>query len=511
MVIWLLCCVVVFGLSLRGPCAADDSIQPGGMIDSYFARYWAKLGVRPKTTTTDAEFLRRVTLDVAGRIPTAAEARQFLNDKNPSKRQLAIERLVESPEAARHLANVLRRMWLPQTDVPPHDHLGDELEQWLTAELVRRRPYDKLVQAVLSASGGVDGDMRGNSEHPAPATFVTANDARPEELAANVTREFLGANLECAQCHDHPFASWTQSDFWQTAAFFVPSDDGQELPSVMIPERNEAVTARLWTGQKLDWPVSRDRLTGRRVFARWAASSQNEYFARNAVNRLWAYYVGTPLHEPIDDLSAWRNSPHAELLDKVARDFCEHDFDLQGLIKAIVASRVYQLGATLQADEIGDQQQPHFSVGRVRELTGEQLYDSIRVATGRPTLRSDLDASNLLIERAQFVDKFTATNAADARRSVVQSLQLMNGPIVAKLVSPADCPLVTVAVESPFLNDRSRVELLYISMLSRMPADEESAPLQQVLSTAISTDDLRVSVSDICWAMINSVEFNTNH
>lgn len=499
----LLCCIAFCG-SLH---AQSPAVKMAATINRHFEGYWLSSGTTPAPATTDAEFLRRVTLDLVGRIPTAAELRSFLADPNPHKREQAIERLAESPQAARHMALVLRRMWLPQTDVVPHNHLGDELESWLASELQQRTPYDQLAKAVLTATPG-ENDARDS----APATFLLANEMRPEDLASNATREFLGANLECAQCHDHPFASWTKDNFWQTAAFFVSAEATEEPPTLAIPDTEDSVRPELWTGEKLHWPTEQDRSTGRKLFANWIASRENTYFSRNVVNRMWAYYFGLPLHRPIDDLSSIEASQHFELLDALARDFTEGGCDLVSLSRALTLSRVYQLASYTSPEELssGDDDET-FSRARVRCLSGEQLYDSLLIATGRPVLSPDLASDQLLTERRHFVDDFFSPMSATPRRSVVQSLRLMNGPVVTRLTDPASCPLVLVASDGPFMDDQARVELMVLSILGRKPDEGEQHVMQRQLVGASSSDQQQKALGGICWALLNTVEFNTNH
>lgn len=504
--------VIVVSLGAIGPmvvCRGEVATPSEGaaLINRHFEEHWAARHIEPASPADDATFLRRATLDLIGRTPTLGETRQFLGSSNADKRRDLIERLLRQPAHARHFASVWRRIWLPQTQAPPHDYLADEFEHWLALEFQSRTSYDEIVRRLLSAASPPQSAV--SSHRPgAPKTFLLANEMRPEELAANASRELLGVNLECAQCHDHPFASWKRQQFWQAAAFFVNSDVSAEAPEIPIPDSSETASAQVWTGDQLDWVSSDEASSPRRVFAEWTTSSTNPYFARNAVNRLWHHLLGAPLCEPIDDLSSADQSPHAELLDKLATALAAHDFDLRFVTQAIMESRTYQLNGPRTEES---RSQSDFDVAAVRSMSGEQLYDSLELATGRPALQLDLDSPERLLQRRQFVDAFQANSLERPKRSVVQSLALMNGVAVAELTDSEQCPTVAVVAEGPFTSDSQRVEFLYKTILSRDPSPEESDSLVKLLEDARRRDALKPALADIVWAMLNSVEFNTNH
>jgi hypothetical protein len=310
--------------------------------------------------------------------------------------------LLRRPAHARHFAAVWRCIWLPQTETPPHDYLRDELDEWVTVQFQSGASYDRIVRQLLSVAPPAS--PAGNAERQTtPVTFLLANDMRPEELAANTTRELLGVNLECAECHDHPFAAWKREQFWQTAAFFARGASSQAIPNIAIPDSGQTVAAQVWTGESIAWPDDRDAATPRHVLAQWVTSPRNPLFAQNAVNRLWAYLLGAALCEPVDDLTSAGEGPHAELLAELADQFVSHGFDVDFLTQAILESRVYQLsaGQSRETPESSD-----FSAAAVRSLSGEQLFDSLQVATGRALVQADLESAERLLGRRRFVDAF---------------------------------------------------------------------------------------------------------
>jgi hypothetical protein len=206
-------------------------------IDQHLAQGWEASNATPAPVVDDAGFVRRAYLDLAGRIPTAAESRAFLADKTPDKRSLLVRRLIGSGAYARHMAGFWRRTWVPQSETGEYSRLAEEIEDWLAPRLRAKASYDQLATELLLPR------ERSAQEGPWRFFYAAAN-YQPENLAASTTRSFLGVNLDCAQCHDHPFASWTREQFWQTAAFFAkPSDlpDGPKL-EIVVAETESKVT-----------------------------------------------------------------------------------------------------------------------------------------------------------------------------------------------------------------------------------------------------------------------------
>ena len=208
-------------------------------IDNRIEAGWKGQGVTPAAITSDSEFLRRVSLDLVGRIPTIAEVRGFLADDKPQKRERLVDRLLSSPEFAHHAATILRRMWIPQTDTQEFKRLIFDYESWLARRLRERAPFDELVRQQLCVPvNGMAVPINPDGDEIGSSAFSAVSDMKPEILAANTARAFQGINIDCAQCHDHPFARWTREQFWQTAAFFT-------RPSTDVAQPNAALTILL--------------------------------------------------------------------------------------------------------------------------------------------------------------------------------------------------------------------------------------------------------------------------
>lgn len=486
--------------------ADNDPAVLASRIDKHLETRWLAEKVKPALPADDAAFARRVYLDLVGRIPIVAEVREFLDDKTTDKRAKLVARLLSSAASARHMATFWRREWIPQADTPQFANLADDFENWLATKLRDGTPYDRIARDLLTAA-------RVKTRSGTPTTFLVASESKPENLAANTTRAFLGINLDCAQCHDHPFAKWTRDQFWETAAFFArPTMPGGATPArieLTIPNTQKTVAPRLLTDREPKWPAALDPDTGRTVLGEWVTAKDNPYFAKNAVNRVWANLFGTGLVEPLDDLSGQSPATHPELLEDLARAFADSGFDLKYLTTAIVLTKAYQLSSIVPTGGSSDPRL--FARSAVRGLTGEQLYDSLRVAAGMPADREDLDPTTGPRERKRFADKFRVERAGAAQRSILQSLSLMNGKLTAELTDVAKTPTLRAITDAPFLDTKGKVESLYLAALGRKPNDDELGPLVKYVDKGGADGDAKKALADILWALLNSAEFNTNH
>ncbi|MBP3953745.1 DUF1549 domain-containing protein [Gemmata sp. G18] len=484
---------------------ADSRPDPGALaakIDARLAAGWERAKVAPAPVIDDATFARRAYLDLVGRIPTAAEARGFVADRAPNKRAELVRQLVGTGAHTRHAAAFWRRTWVPQSETGEYSRLAEEIEDWLAERLRSNTPYDKLAIELLAPPE--------RAERTGPwRFFYSASEYLPENLAASTTRAFLGVNLDCAQCHDHPFARWTRDQFWQTAAFFAkPTEEGPL--ELAVPNTKRTATPVFLSDEEPKWPERVAPSTGPRALAAWVTARDNPYFAKNAANRLWAEFFGTGLIEPLDDLSGQNPASHPELLDELARAFADSGFDLKYLTTALATTHAYQLASTAPRGKAPSDPRL-FARAPVRGLTGVQLYDSLRVAAGYPPERSDLDPAEAARERRRFAGRFRIDRPAEAERSVTQSLALINGQVAADLTDPARSPALVAAADAPFLDARGRVETLFFAALGRPPAAEELAQLVRHVESGGAHKDPKGALGDVFWALLNSSEFNTNH
>jgi hypothetical protein len=337
-------------------------------------------------------------------------------------------------------------------------------------------------------------------------------------LASSTARLFLGVKLECAQCHDHPFAKWNRTQFWEYAAFFtdVPQPARQNQPPVRGPRgeinilgTDKVVKARFLDGKEPTWKDARTRPT----LVEWMTAADNPFFARAAVNRMWTCFFGVGLIDQSDGPADENPSPYTELLDELARQFVAHKYDMKFLIRAITASQTYQ-----RASAVSDPSQQDlrwFARMPLRGLSPEQLFDSLAVATEyQDTGSADPRASFFggpQSPRAQFLAKFVAQEQkTDYQTSILQALYLMNNDFIANQTSrEKNRTLATLAEQRT--GTARKVESLYLVVLSRKPRPEERERFVHYVDTGGAAGDPKKALTDVFWVLLNSPEFILNH
>ena len=501
--------------------ASRDARALASKIDRLLSEKWAEAKVVPVGPADDAEYLRRLCLDLVGKIPTASEAREFLDDPAPDKRARLVERLLDSPTYTARATDLWRQLLLPEADTEGQARFAaPAFEAWLRKKVVEDAGYDKMVREILTARlGARNANPSSTRAEPSPAAFYIAKEGKPENLAAGASRVFLGVRLECAQCHNHPFAKWKREEFWGLAAFFAGvqkqgPDDGmgaiREVANrreLAIPGTDKIVKAGFLAGPPPTWKA---RAEPREVLADWITSPRNPFFARAAVNRAWARFFGTGIVDPVDDMGGENVPSHPELLDVLADEFAAHDFELKFLIRALTASRAYGLTSAIDRPEPTP---PYlFSAMSVRGLSAGQLYSSLAQATGfrdgaDPYL---MDAGGA---RGRFIDLFANRDErpTEAQTSILQALTLMNGQIVAGATSLESGDTLGAVAEAPYLDTAGRVEELYLAALTRRPRPDESALLVGYVEKASTPEGRSKALADVFWAILNGPEFKHNH
>ncbi|MCA9060048.1 MAG: DUF1549 domain-containing protein, partial [Planctomycetaceae bacterium] len=397
--------VAAWGLVLVGGefCSADE--RPGEVltakdtaaaIDQLVVNAWKEAGATPADLASDAEYLRRVSLDVAGRIPSVAEIREFLADQTPDKRQRVVEELLDRPAYVRNMTTILRNSLIPQANSNAQFRgLIPGFEAWLWERISAGTAYDQIAREIITTPiGAANPGGPVLTTASSPEAFFLVRELKPENLTTGTARAFLGVRIDCAQCHDHPFDNWKQKQFWSLAAFysgFAAPEAAEDAVLVMrertdvreitIPATGEVVPAVFLDGETPQWTdAATEESRSRRLLAEWVTAPENPYFARMAVNRLWGQFFGRGLVHPIDDFSESNPPSHPEVLDLLASQFALHHYDLRFLVRAITATRVYQSSSVIT--KVGPQDEELFTRAALRGLTPEQFFDSLAEAVG---------------------------------------------------------------------------------------------------------------------------------
>ncbi len=510
----------------KAPLPAMTPEKLAERIDELIGVKLEERGVKPSPLADDAEFYRRSSLDIGGRIASVSDLRKFLDDKSNLKRQQAIDAQLASPLYATNFVNVWRGHMIPQTNNQAGQGFAPQLDSWLHEKLTKNTPYDEMVREIITArvdANNMGGGRRGSGNGLSPVAFYQANEMKPENLAAATSRLFLGVKLECAQCHNHPFAKWKKDQFWQYAAFFsgiqTPQNGGgfvaneaTDKREIKIPNGDKVVQARFLDDSEPKW---KDNASTRQTLSDWMTSAENPYFTRAIANRMWAHFFGVGIIDPVDEESPDNPASHPELLNELARQLAMHNFDLKYLIRAITYSKTYQRTSAVEGTGAPDRRL--FARMSLKGQTAEQLFDSIVLATGiDPTNQAEgapVAGFNPGGARAEFVQRFS--NHSDKRTehqtSILQALSLMNGKFISDATSLERSVTLMGIIDVPFMGTAEKIETLYLAALSRKPTAAESERLVKFVDKGGPSGDSKKALADVFWALLNSSEFILNH
>lgn len=488
-------------------------------IDRHLETRFEAEGTVPATIADDAEFLRRVSLDLIGRIPTVEELDAFLAETGPGKRAALIERLLDDPQHAAHFARVWRGLLLPEAATDRQlRYFQPGLEAWLRDYRARDVGYDVLVRDLLAlplAGPGVAPQMvLTDLRAPNPVAYIASKEADPAKLAASTVRLFLGIRLECAQCHDHPFDRWTHEDFWSQAAFFAglkrsgngpfaPLSDAPDVRSITPMNSEAAVKAAFLMG---DAAVS-ETDAPRRQLAAWLTSPDNAQFARATVNRVWGQLLGRGLVAPVDDFHDQNPPSHPEVLELLAVAFAESGYNLDLLYSALCQSSAYQ---RTSRKTHASQAEGTFARMSVKPQSGEQFFDSLAQAIGRAPTMKELDRDEDPVRR-RFLDLFADQDLyGEPETSVAAALTLMNGELTNRAAVVEYSPRLAALLSNTQLDTAARIDALFRATISR-PADvAETALLVEYVGNSADAEYGR-KLGDVFWMLLNSAEFRWNH
>ncbi|RMG38870.1 MAG: DUF1553 domain-containing protein [Planctomycetota bacterium] len=485
-------------------------------VDHYVFQKLKQLQIPPSELCTDEEYLRRVYLDLAGRLPSIEETLRFLEDTSPTKRAELCDRLLESPDYAEFWAlkwaDVLRVKGAKLKTAGLY-----KFYQWLYESMLHDRPFDRMAFEMLTAQGSV-------LENPPAGYWRISRD--PTDATETTAQLFLGIRIQCAKCHNHPFERWTQDNYYGIAAAFarvarkpgpLPEDEiifAARSGEITQPRTGKTMKVHLLLKGDVDVPPDVDR---RRVFAEWLTAPDNPFFARSVVNRIWGHLLGRGIVDPVDDFRDSNPPSNEELLAALTKAFVEGGFRHKPIIRTIVNSRVYQLSARTtplnQDDEI------YHSHAMTRLLAAEQLLDAICQVTGVPENFPGYPPGTRAVALVEppkdhyFLKVFGQPQremACQCERSnesnLSQALQMINGPLIHNKLRAENGRIARLLKEGK--TDEQIVDELYLAAVCRHPAPAE---LQAALRHIKSSDDRRAAIEDVAWALLNSKEFLFQH
>jgi len=490
---------------------------PANFVDEHVYAKLEKLQFEPSGRCTDGEFLRRVHLDLVGILPTVGQARTFLADTDPRKRERLVDGLLQRPEFAKFQALKWGDL-LRMTSTAVGGDGVHKYHRWVERAIADNMPYDRFARELLTASGST-------LVNPPANFYRTTADAN--DCVETISQVFLGARLQCAKCHNHPFERWTQDDYYGMAAVFnrVQKKKTRRANELVVWTAATGEVTQPRTGKQmkplapgagaLAVGVDEDR---RGPFVAWLTAEGNPFFARVEVNRIWAQFFGRGLVEPIDDFRESNPAANASLLDSLARDFVAHGFDRRHVIRTILASNTYQasfLATPLNRDDV-----KYASHYQPRLLTAEQLLDAICTVTDVPetfgrlppgTKATQVPSPDLADN--EFMKAFGQPNRQTvcacervAESNLGMAVQFFNGPLISDKVGAEDNRFRRMiragATDHEILDD------LYLAAVCRPPtASEMEAGLKHLAARA----DRVAAFEDICWALLNTNEFLFQH
>jgi hypothetical protein len=486
-------------------------------IDDLVQRKLARLGITSSPRCTDAEFVRRAFLDAIGTLPTPAETRAFLDETDPRRREKLIDTLLERPEYADYWGMRWSDILLVNRD-PLFPKGAWAFDRWVRDSFRQNRPYNEMAFDLLTAQGATYRD--------GPANFFRAAPS-PTDAAIAVSQLFLGVRLECAQCHHHPSERWSQDDFYRLAAYFgrVQERGASEYEAVVSLGKNGEVknprTGQVMEPRPLLGPAPSAAEEDPRIsLARWVTSPENPFFAREAVNRVWAMLLGRGLFEPVDDQRVTNPASNEPLLDALAQEFIRSGYDFKQLICTIMRSETYQRSARVNPTNAKDRR--NYSRAYPRRLPAEVLMDAVGQVTGVPELFNglppglratqlwDSKLDNYFLSVFGRPDRISVCSCErSSEGSLTQVLHLMNSPGVQSKLSADDGRVAELAAggrssTSP-LTEEQIISELYLAVYCREPTLRERRAALAAFRRPGATR--RGATEDLLWALINSPEF----
>ena len=488
-------------------------------LDRHIETRLKEQDLTPSEQSSDTEFLRRVHLDLTGKIPTADEVLAFLKDGSKNKREKKIDRLIGSEPYIQYWTHLWMN-WLVKREGSSN---LENLENWVQEALRKNMPYDFFVKQLVAA--------KGNAEDNGAADYIMRYDLDPVELTAQISRLFLGLPMQCAQCHDHKTEAWFQEDFFGVAAFFTGMErvplyeitmDGKKeevgayikdgtAGSIHIPDSDTSVVPRFLDGKPYQGPPTLER----HALGEWLTRKDNPYFAKAIANRIWGHFMGRAFVEPLDGFGEEYPPSDPELLDTLADFFVISDYDLQYMMRIILNTDAYQRSSATNKSNKDDD--TYYSHAYIKPLDPEQFFYSMLQATGFERLQNRRDPERLEGMKREYLERFIflldngENEEIEAFNGTVpQALMMINGSMVNDSADTKERGSFLNYILDKWRDPSDRLERIYLNVLSRPPKSKENTYFKRYLDRSLYRNK-DLAYSDIYWALLNSAEFALNH
>ena len=508
-------------------------------LDRHINAVLKREGIQPSKMSEDTEFLRRLHLDMTGRIPMPEEVLDFLKDGSSTKRQKKIEELFASEDYLDYWTELWVNWLIGRRGDGDSQRLG--LRLWVRDALAKNMPYNQFVQKLIAA----DGELRDNGA----GNYILRYERSPVSLTSHASRLFLGLPMQCAECHDHKTEVWSQEDFFGVAAFFTGIESKQKgfIESMDMVGNERRIDNFLLTNKPEDSIWVKDlekhvrphfldgaeykgsRLKKREALAQWMTDKSNPYFSRALVNRIWKRFLGRAFVEPVDGFGEENQATNPELLKWLANDFVIHDYDLQHLMRTILNSETYQ--RTSQTNKSNEDDEFYYSHAYVKPLTAEQFFYSLLQATGferlqqvkmegikkqggedrRGMLRSLEQKKREHLRKFLFLlDNGEMEEIEAFNGTVPQALMMINGDMVNDSARHEEHGSFINYVLEKWREPADRLEYIYLNVLSRLPTTQEKTYFQRYMERSLYRNK-DLAYEDLYWVLLNSAEFSLNH
>lgn len=515
-----------------GKSAATGAEVPlGEFIDQQIRQGWSDNEIQASPVAGDEEWVRRVYLDLVGRIPTLTEAREFLADKNPRKRAILVDALLENEDYVRNFTTIWTNNSIGRGAPQRVSRTG--MEKFYREAFAKNRPWNEIVVDILTASG--------HYEENGAVNYILAQMQMPDDavqLTAMTTRLFLGLQVQCTQCHNHPFNKWQQDQFWEFNSFFrqVDKKDHRKLdPKTgrQVDDYSEVVWKEFtgpvyfekrsgmmqvafprFQGHEVDPGVGVDRRAELAKLITEPADGEPAQLAQAMVNRTWSHFFGYGFTRPVDDMGPHNPASHPELLKRLAREFVAANYDVKQLVRWIVSTEAYQLSSQYseknRIDDPAAGEMPLFSHMYLKSMQAEQLYDSLIVASnahqsGNGSWSAQEEQRRRWMQ--QFVVAFDNDENDESTTfngTIPQALMMMNSELIDKACSVERGSFLFEQMSTPG-GEPQKINDLYLAALTRKPTKAELTKMQKALAR-YGAAKLN-GYQDMFWALLNSNEF----